>query len=237
MTTKKTNDLTHDALSIATSVAFTKKEISKLREELDKKVKEELVVEYVDEQGNRNIVRPGPIGPKGEKGRKGDKGDKGNSGIRGLTGPKGETGERGFQGLKGDKGESGPIGPQGPVGPQGPSGKDVDFVAIEQKIGKFQEVLQQDVRLFKAKVNEIIGSRFGSGGGSGEVNLRYLNDVEINSIQDDRFLKYNASTNKFEFVEINNTQGNSTNNILLNLDFGSFVSPTPSLDVDLGSFV
>lgn len=41
-----------------------------------------------------------------------------------------------------------------------------------------------------------------AGPGGGEVNLRWLDDVDRSTIQDGYFLKYNASKKKFEFVEI-----------------------------------
>lgn len=41
-------------------------------------------------------------------------------------------------------------------------------------------------------------------GGGGEVNLRYLDDVNMASIDDNLFLRYNASTKLFEFVNVTN---------------------------------
>lgn len=41
-----------------------------------------------------------------------------------------------------------------------------------------------------------------TGPGGGEVNLRWLDDVDRSTIQDGYFLKYNDTTKKFEFVEI-----------------------------------
>jgi hypothetical protein len=42
-----------------------------------------------------------------------------------------------------------------------------------------------------------------AGPGSGEVNLRYLDDVDRPSIYDGRYLRYNDSIKKFEFAEVN----------------------------------
>jgi hypothetical protein len=65
VTKKNPNDLITEALSVATSVAYTKKEISKLRNEIDS-LKEERVVEVVE----------GPQGDQGPRGFMGPKGDR-----------------------------------------------------------------------------------------------------------------------------------------------------------------
>jgi hypothetical protein len=52
-------------------------------------------------------------------------------------------------------------------------------------------------------LEQAVGRIAATGPGSGEVNLRYLDDVARNTIQDGRYLKYNATTKKFEFDEIN----------------------------------
>jgi hypothetical protein len=295
VTTKNPNDLINEALSVATSIAYTKKEISKLKEEIDS-LKDERIVEYVEgPQGEKGLR--GPIGPKGDKGDRGEKGDKGDAGPEGAQGPQGEKGdvgdkgdrgeqglqgERGEKGEKGDKGnvgdtgpqgergergekgdtgdrgpigfpgamgkpgpkgdkgdrgergEQGPVGPkgdrgeqgipgkQGPkgdrgekgdTGPQGPQGergekgepgKDADFTAIQNEVNKFKEVLQKDVSDYKAKVNQTIAKGFGGGShGGGEVNLRYLDDVDASTIANNRYLRYSAANNKFEFVTVN----------------------------------
>lgn len=48
-----------------------------------------------------------------------------------------------------------------------------------------------------------IGKINNAGPGSGEVNLRYLDDVDRPSISDMRFLRYNDAKKKFEFAEVN----------------------------------
>lgn len=61
-----------------------------------------------------------------------------------------------------------------------------------------------------------------AGPGSGEVNLRYLDDIVRSSIYDGRYLRYNATLKKFEFAEVNphdivyttNTVNSSTYTIL-----------------------
>lgn len=48
-----------------------------------------------------------------------------------------------------------------------------------------------------------IGKINNAGPGSGEVNLRYLDDVDRPTIYDMRFLRYNDAKKKFEFAEVN----------------------------------
>lgn len=106
----------NDALNIATAIAYTKKEVGKLKSEIDDLRDTKLVVEYVE--GPRGLDgQRGPIGPQGARGEKGEKGD---------TGDKGETGEQGLRGEKGDQGEKGDTGEQGPQGTQGLTGEKGD---------------------------------------------------------------------------------------------------------------
>lgn len=65
---------------------------------------------------------------------------------------------------------------------------DPNFVALQKKM----QFLEQ-----------AIGRIAATGPGSGEVNLRYLDDIDRPTIFDMRFLRYNASTKKFEFAEVN----------------------------------
>jgi len=292
LTKKEINTTLNDAVAIATSVAYTKKEVQKLKTELvsflEEKTKQP-IVEYIQgpagtqglrgpigatgaqgergPQGERGDVGPkgdkgevgpqgnmGLEGPRGLKGDKGDKGDGGDVGPQGEQGIQGIAGERGSQGLKGDRGADGqngldgkdgeagrigsvgpigaqgiqgergakgdrgergqdgrdgtqgPTGPTGEIGPQGiqgipgKDGKDADLKAIEQSVNQFKEVLQKDVTQYKAKVNTILSDRGGGGGGSGEVNLRRLDDVDITNLTDGYVLAFNESIQKFEFV-------------------------------------
>ena len=133
---------------LAAALAFTKKEIKKLREEIEElRQTKQVVTESIS----------GPQGLQGPKGPKGDKGDAGPDRIvtiesKGPIGPKGEPGRhisgayvlenklhlnfsdgevidtgpvvgpRGGQGIPGEKGEKGLIGEQGPQGPKGDMG-------------------------------------------------------------------------------------------------------------------
>jgi hypothetical protein len=294
VTIKKPNELFNDALSVATSVAYTKKEISKLKEEIDS-LKEERIVEYVEgpqgKEGPRGFMGPkgdrgekgdrgdtGPHGEKGDKGNTGDRGERGETGEQGIqglqgeqgpqgergdTGERGPQGEQGLQGIQGEKGDRGASGPMGPVGPKGDTGergergpqgkqgpvgskgdkgdrgdqglagkqgskgergekgdkgdsgpqgekgdkgdpgKDPDFTAIQEEVNKFKEVLQKDVSDYKVRVNQVISKGFGgSSSGGGEVNLRFLDDVDTTNLANNRYLRFNSANNKFEFVAV-----------------------------------
>lgn len=304
---KKSNDLEKtlsEAISVATSVAFTKRELNRLKQEIDSlKENKETIVEYVEgpkgEQGPRGFLgskgdkgdkgdrgeqgligeqgeqglqgeqgiqgEQGLQGIQGEKGDKGDtgdqgpqgergpqgeqgiqglqgvqgpKGDRGEKGDRGLAGqngldgrdgqdgamgpagPKGEQGVQGKQGPKGERGLQGPQGERGPQGEQGPQGiqglpgqdgKDADLKSIQEEVNKFKEVLQKDVSDYKVKVNQTIAKGFGSSSGGGEVNLRYLDDVDTTNLADGKVISYNSGSSKFEFVTVEAVSGGVDN--------------------------
>lgn len=68
-------------------------------------------------------------------------------------------------------------------------------VAPEPVLAQPQRNLELEIRRLEQWVSRIAAT----GPGSGEVNLRYLDDVDRNSIQDDYYLRYEASTRKFTF--------------------------------------
>jgi len=184
-------------------------------------------------QGEQGVQ--GIAGERGDKGEKGDRGADGQNGLdgrdgeAGKTGPAGPAGEQGIQGERGEKGDrgergqdgrqgiQGSVGPRGEIGPQGiqgvsgKDGKDADIKPVEEKFQKFIDNVQKDVSAFKTKVNAVIiksGGQHGGSGGSGEVNLRHLDDVDRNSIADGYVLSYDNASSKFVFVA--QTGGGST---------------------------
>lgn len=319
MTTKKPSNLITDALSVATSVAYTNKEISKLKEKIDS-LKEERIIEYVEiegpegKQGLRGFIgqkgdrgetgsqglqglqgEKGNKGDDGERGEKGDVGEQGEQGLQGETGEQGKQGEQGLQGErgpqgehgsdgdKGDRGESGPVGPvgsrgetgeqgnrgeqgpqgsvglqgipgargeqgldgkqgekgdsgpQGEKGDKGDSGKDADFTSIQEEVNKFKDVLQSDLTAYKTKVNQVISKGFAGGSsGGGEVNLRFLDDVDFNSIGNNRFLRYNAANDLFEFVTVSPGGGASN---FSELSGTIDESQIPNLTIEVSKFI
>lgn len=60
-----------------------------------------------------------------------------------------------------------------------------------------------DIRKKLKFMEQAIGKIAALGPGSGEVNLRYLDDVYRPSIYDGRFLRYSDTLKKFEFAEVN----------------------------------
>jgi len=100
------------AKALAASLKFTKKEISKLRDEL-----KESLQEVVGQNGEN-----GQIGEQGPEGPQGPQGLTGLQGPRGFLGPQGEQGPQGPQGLQGEQGPQGPQGLQGEQGIQGEQG-------------------------------------------------------------------------------------------------------------------
>jgi len=65
---------------------------------------------------------------------------------------------------------------------------------------------EYDINLINKKIKFLeqwISKINNAGPGGGEVNLRYLDDIDRSTISDMRFLRYNATKKKFEFAEVN----------------------------------
>ena len=126
---------------LATAISLQKKELVKLKEEIDKKLNNLSLLEgpkgkdgasivdaYIDEgwlnlefsDGQKLIA--GNVGVKGPQGPKGDIGEQGPQGERGFIGEEGPQGPQGVQGPIGPKGLRGEVGPQGERGIEGPKG-------------------------------------------------------------------------------------------------------------------
>ena len=103
----------------------------------------------------------------------GNTGATGPQGLTGNTGPTGNTGATGPQGIEGLTGNTGATGPQGLTGNTGPQG---------------------------------IQGLTGNTGAQGPAGLNAPNtiisliDVDVTNLANNTLLKYNAGTNKFEFV-------------------------------------
>ena len=133
---------------LATSVSYTKKEIAKLREELDNLKRNGIEANYPSLYESLQGEK-GPKGEKGDPGEPGPKGEPGDAIIVETRGPQGEKGDQGDPGVSiqeskivneelvifldngktfnvgkvtGPRGGQGLIGEQGPVGPQGEKG-------------------------------------------------------------------------------------------------------------------
>jgi len=68
-------------------------------------------------------------------------------------------------------------------------------VAPDPVLAQPQKDLEREIRYLR----EWIGRIAATGPGSGEVNLRYLDDVDRSTIEDNHYLRYNAPTKKFVF--------------------------------------
>jgi hypothetical protein len=68
------------------------------------------------------------------------------------------------------------------------------------------DVVNPDVEAIRNKIKfleQAIGKIAATGPGGGEVNLRWLDDVDRSTIYDNRYLRYNNTKKKFEFAEVN----------------------------------
>ena len=75
---------------------------------------------------------------------------------------------------------------------------------METRLSTFQNQLAKDLTEYKQKIQQAISKgmiALGNSSGGGEVNLRYLDDVNRNTIADGYVLSYNQATEKFIFVE------------------------------------
>jgi hypothetical protein len=159
--------------------------------------------------GPRGLLgEQGPVGPQGPIGIQGDKGEKGDQGEQGIAGPQGIQGLQGVIGPRGEKGERGPTGLQGPQGPSGKDGTSVDLKPLKDE-------LQTDLQAFKDNISASVSRKNLAGsGGSGEVRLEFLDDVDRTTAKvDGKFLKFEASSGKFVGAsgsnEIENLQANT----------------------------
>ena len=103
-----------------------------------------------------------------------------------------------------------PIMPQLPVATM--VTKSVEMIAkaapadVQKTVDSISGSLRQEIDSLKKSVTDL--HRFARNtsqmGGGGEVNLRYLDDIARDTIGDNKFLRYVASTKKFEFYDFVN---------------------------------
>lgn len=193
---------------LAALLGVLKKENSKAKKALAEELSKELQ-DLIDEQSGTQYLqvnedddpvpvqvfrgRPGDRGPKGPKGVRGDTGQRGISGPQGPMGPQGSVGPMGPQGLQGIEGKQ---------GPKGEPGKDGETPDIEP----FKIKITDDFDRFTKNISsQITRMAYASGGGSssggGEVRLAGLDDIDMSTLDGDKFLRYNTLTQKFEFSD------------------------------------
>jgi hypothetical protein len=74
-------------------------------------------------------------------------------------------------------------------------------------VDQIPDALRREIDALKKTVTDLhsFARRASQMGGGGEVNLRYLDDVARNTIDDGLFLKYQSSSKKFVFAPVNAT--------------------------------
>jgi hypothetical protein len=95
--------------------------------------------------------------------------------------------------------------------------KSVEFLAktkpqnIQQAADSLPNGVRKELDIIKKSITDLhrFASRHSQMGGGGEVNLRYLDDIDRSSIMQGRFLTYDNATKKFKFTEISEYIGGS----------------------------
>ena len=199
-------------------------------------------------QGSQGIQgEVGPQGIQGETGPKGDKGDKGLDGVDGAAGIDGKDGidgvdgkdgidgvdgKDGIAGKDGVNGVDGRDGKDGAQGEKGDPGSDANVAPLEKK---FQELSKTvDTKLSKIAYSAVTGTS----AGSGEVNLRNLDDVDYNSVSspaNGHVLTYNSTLSKWQ-ANTGGGGGAATNlNNLVSTSINASLIPSVNSTIDLGS--
>ena len=193
---------------LAALLGVLKKENSKAKKALAEELSKELQ-DLIDEQSGTQYLQvneqddPIPVqvfrGRPGERGPKGPKGVRGDTGQRGMSGPQGPMGPQGAVGPMGPQGLQGPEGKQGPKGEPGKDGETPDIEPFKIKI------TDEFDRFTKNISSQITRMAYASGGGSssggGEVRLAGLDDIDMSTLDGDKFLRYNTETQKFQFSD------------------------------------
>ena len=193
---------------LAALLGVLKKENSKAKKALAEELSKELQ-DLIDEQSGTQYLqvnevddpvpvqvfrgRPGDRGPKGPKGVRGDAGQRGIAGPQGPMGPQGSVGPMGPQGLQGIEGKQ---------GPKGEPGKDGETPDIEPFKIKITSEFDQFTKNISSQITRMAyASGGGSSSGGGEVRLAGLDDVDLSTLEGNKFLRYNSETQTFQFSD------------------------------------
>jgi len=189
-------------LSIASK--FAKQEANEIKREILEQIKT-----LSESNGVLELKEVRLRGPAGKQGLRGEIGPQGLTGLKGDKGDLGEQGPAGLMGLRGPKGEKGDKGQPGERGPMGPAGPAADISPLEKKLDQFIEAAEK--RISRIAFSAAMG--MGRSPGSGEVNLKKLDDVDYSSLRsaaNGQVLIYNSSTGKWQ---AGNASGTSSNTI------------------------
>ena len=177
-------------LSVASK--FAKQEANEIKREILEQIK--TLAESNGVLELKEIRLRGPTGKQGPRGEVGLQGLTGIKGERGDLGEQGPAGPIGLQGLKGDKGDKGDTGPQGLRGPVGPM---ADIAPLKKEVEQFIDNAEK--RMSRIAFSAAMG--LGRSPGSGEVNLKKLDDVDYSSLRtatNGQVLVYNSTTGKWQ---------------------------------------
>lgn len=189
-------------LSIAAK--FAKQEANEIKREILEQIKI-----LAESNGVLELKEVRLRGPTGKQGLRGEVGPQGLTGLKGEKGDLGEQGLPGPMGLRGPKGEKGDKGEPGERGPMGPAGPAADISQLEKKVDQFIEAAEK--RISRIAFSAAMG--MGRSPGSGEVNLKKLDDVDYSSLRsaaNGQVLVYNSTTGKWQ---AGNASGTSSNTI------------------------
>ena len=97
---------------------------------------------------------------------------------------------------------------------------------IQQEVDKLPDGIRKELDILKKSIADLhrLAQRQSQMGGGGEVNLRYLDDIDRSSITDGYFLKYDEASKKFVF-----------SNVYQNINVSGSITPTSNNTVDLGT--
>ena len=188
-------------LSIASK--FAKQEANEIKREILEQIKT-----LAESNGVLELKEVRLRGPEGKQGKRGEVGPQGFTGLRGDKGDLGEQGPAGpigLRGPKGDKGDKGDAGERGPIGPAGPA---ADIGYLEKKLDQFIETAEK--RISRIAFSAAMG--LGRSPGSGEVNLKKLDDVDYSSLRtaaNGQVLVYNSTTGKWQAGTVSGTSSNT----------------------------
>jgi hypothetical protein len=80
---------------------------------------------------------------------------------------------------------------------------------VQKEVDKIPDLMRREIDALKKSITDLhsFAKRQSQMGGGGEVNLRFLDDVDRSTIADGKYLNYNATTKKFQFSTVSGGGG------------------------------